>query len=151
MSHSQFHCIKSFILRHAWLNLWDKRMTTGRIDQVAISSIFLALGTGLIRKDLWMLSKKKASIYQCEKNKTRERKRAHTQSCLLQHNQVSTSSSIFSFYSFLQSSGNQFFVLQQKSLRPSQYKLAFRESQFVFFKSEKKLSDISASPSLAFV
>ena len=26
MSHSQFHSIKSFILRHAWLNLWDKRM-----------------------------------------------------------------------------------------------------------------------------
>ena len=25
MSHSQFHCIL-FILRHAWLNLWDKHM-----------------------------------------------------------------------------------------------------------------------------
>ena len=25
---------KLFILRHAWLNLWDKRMTTGRINQV---------------------------------------------------------------------------------------------------------------------
>ena len=36
MSHSQFHCIKSFILRHAWLNLWDKHMTTGRINQVTI-------------------------------------------------------------------------------------------------------------------
>ena len=24
------------ILRHAWLNLWDKRMTTGRINQVSI-------------------------------------------------------------------------------------------------------------------
>lgn len=35
MSHSQFYCIKSFILRHAWLNLWDERMTTGRIDQIA--------------------------------------------------------------------------------------------------------------------
>ena len=34
MSHSQFHCIKLFILRHAWLNLWDKHMTTGRINQV---------------------------------------------------------------------------------------------------------------------
>ena len=33
MSHSQFYCI-SFILRHAWLNLWDKHMTTGRINQV---------------------------------------------------------------------------------------------------------------------
>ncbi len=35
MSRSQFHCIKMFILRHAWLNLWDKHMTTGRINQVA--------------------------------------------------------------------------------------------------------------------
>ena len=33
MSHSQFHGIL-FILRHAWLNLWDKHMTTGRINQV---------------------------------------------------------------------------------------------------------------------
>ena len=35
MSHSQFHSIELFILRHAWLNLWDKHMTTGRINQVA--------------------------------------------------------------------------------------------------------------------
>ena len=35
MSHSQFHCIELFILRHAWLNLWDKHMTTGRINQVS--------------------------------------------------------------------------------------------------------------------
>ena len=34
MSHSQFRSIKQFILRHAWLNLWDKHMTTGRINQV---------------------------------------------------------------------------------------------------------------------
>jgi hypothetical protein len=34
MSHSQFHRINWFILRHAWLNLWDKHMTTGRINQV---------------------------------------------------------------------------------------------------------------------
>ena len=34
MSHSQFHSIELFILTHAWLNLWDKRMTTGRINQV---------------------------------------------------------------------------------------------------------------------
>ena len=26
-----------FILRHAWLNLWDKHMTTGRINQVTIT------------------------------------------------------------------------------------------------------------------
>ena len=36
MSHSQFHSIKLFILRHAWLNLWDKHMTTGRINQVTV-------------------------------------------------------------------------------------------------------------------
>ncbi len=36
MSHSQFHGIKLFILRHAWLNLWDKHMTTGRINQITI-------------------------------------------------------------------------------------------------------------------
>ena len=35
MSRSQFQS-KVFILRHAWLNLWDKRMTTGRINQVDI-------------------------------------------------------------------------------------------------------------------
>ena len=34
MSHSQFHSTNVFILRHAWLNLWDKHMTTGRINQV---------------------------------------------------------------------------------------------------------------------
>ena len=34
MSHSQFHSTNLFILRHAWLNLWDKHMTTGRINQV---------------------------------------------------------------------------------------------------------------------
>ena len=34
MSHSQFHRTNLFILRHAWLNLWDKHMTTGRINQV---------------------------------------------------------------------------------------------------------------------
>ena len=33
MSHPQFHC-KIFTLRHAWLNLRDKHMTTGRINQV---------------------------------------------------------------------------------------------------------------------
>ena len=38
MSHSQFHSIK-LILRHAWLNLWDKHMTTGRINQVSTVSI----------------------------------------------------------------------------------------------------------------
>ena len=38
MSRSQFQS-KRFILRHAWLNLWDERMTTGRINQVAIHNI----------------------------------------------------------------------------------------------------------------
>ena len=36
MSHSQFQS-EVFILRLAWLNLWDERMTTGRINQVAFS------------------------------------------------------------------------------------------------------------------
>ena len=39
MSHSRFHSIKLFILRHAWLNLWDKHMTTGRINQVTLLSV----------------------------------------------------------------------------------------------------------------
>ena len=34
MSHSRFHLLR-LVLRHAWLNLWDKHMTTGRINQVA--------------------------------------------------------------------------------------------------------------------
>ena len=34
MSHSQFYSINLFTLRHAWLNLCDKHMTTGRINQV---------------------------------------------------------------------------------------------------------------------
>ena len=33
MSHSQI-CHEELILGHAWLNLWDKHMTTGRINQV---------------------------------------------------------------------------------------------------------------------
>ena len=35
MSHSQFQS-RIFILTHAWLNLWDERMTTGRINQIII-------------------------------------------------------------------------------------------------------------------
>lgn len=38
MSRSQFQS-KRFILRHAWLNLWDERMTTGRINQVATNRV----------------------------------------------------------------------------------------------------------------
>jgi hypothetical protein len=34
MSHSQFHYISQFILTLAWLSLWDKHITTGRINQV---------------------------------------------------------------------------------------------------------------------
>ena len=41
MSHSQFHSIDLFILRHAWLNLWDKHMTTGRINQVSYVELLL--------------------------------------------------------------------------------------------------------------
>ena len=39
MSHSQFHSTNLFILRHAWPNLWDKHMTTGRINQVTTFQI----------------------------------------------------------------------------------------------------------------
>lgn len=39
MSHSQFHKYKLFILTHAWLSLWDKHMTTGRINQIHLSSL----------------------------------------------------------------------------------------------------------------
>ncbi len=38
MSHLQFHSIKMFILRLAWLNLYSEHMTTGRINQVAKKS-----------------------------------------------------------------------------------------------------------------
>ena len=34
---------KLFILRHAWLNLWDKHMTTGRINQVAAERVQVCL------------------------------------------------------------------------------------------------------------
>ena len=39
MSRLQFRCT-ILILRHAWLNLWDKHMTTGRINQVAAEIFF---------------------------------------------------------------------------------------------------------------
>ena len=45
MSHSQFHSIKSFILRHAWLNLWDKRML------LAESTRLLSLSLRLPKKE----------------------------------------------------------------------------------------------------
>ena len=40
MSHSQFHRTRA-VLRHAWLNLWDKHMTTGRINQIDIFPLIL--------------------------------------------------------------------------------------------------------------
>ncbi len=39
MSHSQFQST-TFTLTHAWLNLWDERMTTGRINQIPIFQSF---------------------------------------------------------------------------------------------------------------
>ena len=45
MSHSQFHSTNLFILRHAWLNLWDKHMTTGRINQVTTFHLHTSQGT----------------------------------------------------------------------------------------------------------
>lgn len=49
MSHSQFHSTNLFILRHAWLNLWDKHMTTGRINQVTTFPICPPFGKGTKR------------------------------------------------------------------------------------------------------
>ena len=37
------------VLRHAWLNLWDKHMTTGRINQVAVRTW---VGTGRTSEDV---------------------------------------------------------------------------------------------------
>ena len=54
MSHSQFHSIK-LILRHAWLSLWDKHMTTGRINQVSIV-MFTATSDATTRPDLERLN-----------------------------------------------------------------------------------------------
>lgn len=42
MSHSQFRCT-ILILTHAWLNLWDKHITPGRINQVSRTPL-LAVG-----------------------------------------------------------------------------------------------------------
>ena len=62
MSCTQFHCIKMFILRHAWLNLWDKHMTTGRINQVTFvwerkkSSQFEMNQTGSILSSLTLVN-----------------------------------------------------------------------------------------------
>ena len=35
MSYSRLYHIR-LMLRHAWLNLWDKHMTTGRINQISV-------------------------------------------------------------------------------------------------------------------
>ena len=40
MSHSQFHSIDLFILRHAWLNLWDKRMLLAESTRLLSLHIF---------------------------------------------------------------------------------------------------------------
>ena len=60
MSRSQFQS-KRFILRHAWLNLWDERMTTGRINQVAI--IFETLAFQVLWKP-WQSSFLKTKAHQ---------------------------------------------------------------------------------------
>ena len=43
MSHPQFYYLNWFILRLAWLNLWDKHMTTGRINQVIILYTYVCM------------------------------------------------------------------------------------------------------------
>lgn len=53
MSHSQFHSTNLFILRHAWLNLWDKHMTTGRINQVTTSLHSLFKGSKRYSGQWW--------------------------------------------------------------------------------------------------
>ena len=50
MSHSQFHSLDLFKLTHAWLNLWDKRMTTGRINQVTIVKSFVTSSVFFYKK-----------------------------------------------------------------------------------------------------
>ena len=40
MSHSQFHSIDLFILRHAWLNLWDKRMLLAESTRLLSMTFF---------------------------------------------------------------------------------------------------------------
>ena len=40
MSHSQSRCIL-LILTHAWLSLWDKHMTTGRINQITSQGTYV--------------------------------------------------------------------------------------------------------------
>ncbi len=52
MSHSQFHSTNLFILRHAWLNLWDKHMTTGRINQVTTIRMHMVQHQVLMHKAL---------------------------------------------------------------------------------------------------
>jgi hypothetical protein len=42
--------LKKVVLRRAWLNLWDKHMTTGRINQVAIGRIALVRATAYQQK-----------------------------------------------------------------------------------------------------
>ena len=46
MSHSQFHSIKSFILRHAWLNLWDKRMLLAESTRLLSLSLRTHIAAG---------------------------------------------------------------------------------------------------------
>ena len=45
MSHSQFHSIDLFILRHAWLNLWDKRMLLAESTRLLSQAFILSLET----------------------------------------------------------------------------------------------------------
>jgi hypothetical protein len=56
MSHSQFHCIDSFILALAWLNLLCEQMTTGRINQVSIVAWRLETVDKKVNKDYFFTS-----------------------------------------------------------------------------------------------
>ena len=71
MSCTQFHSIKLFILRHAWLNLWDKHMTTGRINQVTFHRSILSKTLSKKKRELKreppkkVCSPKTSTIWRC--------------------------------------------------------------------------------------
>ena len=52
MSHSQFHSIDLFILRHAWLNLWDKRMLLAESTRLLSHTFVPSQNTALKRCQL---------------------------------------------------------------------------------------------------
>ena len=68
MSHSQFHSIDLFILRHAWLNLWDKRMLLAESTRLLSLNrgVWLARGT---QQKFYLLSDLRSEILRIEGNR----------------------------------------------------------------------------------